>query len=171
MQERRNFIANTLELHLSCTNPSICDDENTIFRHWLCVSLTLFTFYWSIPDSKVHGANMGPTGPRWAPCWPHELCYLGWLHNQLLTTLQMHNMSWELWCRHMDSDIHSHEWKSLANRIMSDPKNCYSWHRMYYFISYMLFYCPEHTIPLKAIINRSCHQGGLFWFSIVTSPQ
>ena len=22
-------------------------------------------------DSKVHGANMGPTEPRWAPCWPH----------------------------------------------------------------------------------------------------
>ena len=21
-------------------------------------------------------ANLGPTGPRWAPCWPHELCYL-----------------------------------------------------------------------------------------------
>ena len=20
----------------------------------------------------------GPTGPRWAPCWPHELSYLGW---------------------------------------------------------------------------------------------
>ena len=29
------------------------------------------------PERKVHGANMGPTGPRWAPCWPHELCYLG----------------------------------------------------------------------------------------------
>ena len=37
------------------------------------------------PDSKVHGANMGPiwgrhlgpTGPRWTLCWPHELCYLG----------------------------------------------------------------------------------------------
>ena len=31
------------------------------------------------PDSKVHGANMGPTwvqvGPRWAPCLPHEPCY------------------------------------------------------------------------------------------------
>ena len=24
-----------------------------------------------------HGANLGPTGPRWAPCWPHEPCYLG----------------------------------------------------------------------------------------------
>ena len=21
--------------------------------------------------------NLGPTGSRWAPCWPHELCYLG----------------------------------------------------------------------------------------------
>ena len=32
------------------------------------------------PDSKVpwgqHGAHLGPTGPRWAPCWPHEFCYL-----------------------------------------------------------------------------------------------
>ena len=24
-----------------------------------------------------HGAHLGPTGPRWAPCWPHEPCYLG----------------------------------------------------------------------------------------------
>ena len=33
------------------------------------------------PDNKVHGANMGPTwvlsGPRWAPCWPHEPRYQG----------------------------------------------------------------------------------------------
>ena len=26
------------------------------------------------PDSKVHGANMGP---RWAPCWPHKPCCQG----------------------------------------------------------------------------------------------
>ena len=24
-----------------------------------------------------HGAHLGPTGPRWAPSWPHEHCYLG----------------------------------------------------------------------------------------------
>ena len=24
----------------------------------------------STPDSKIHGANMGRTGPRWSPCWP-----------------------------------------------------------------------------------------------------
>ena len=32
-------------------------------------------------DSKVpggqHGAHLGPTGPRWAPCWPYGLCYMG----------------------------------------------------------------------------------------------
>ena len=43
-----------------------------------------------IPDSKVHGANigahLGPTGPRWAPCWPHKLCYLGWRWSNLRHT-------------------------------------------------------------------------------------
>ena len=29
------------------------------------------------PDSKVHGANMGPTWVLLAPCWPHEPCYQG----------------------------------------------------------------------------------------------
>ena len=24
-----------------------------------------------------HVAHLGPTGPRWAPCWPHGPCYLG----------------------------------------------------------------------------------------------
>ena len=34
----------------------------------------------SSPDScrwGQHGAHLGPTGPRWVPCWTHELCYLG----------------------------------------------------------------------------------------------
>ena len=24
-----------------------------------------------------NGAHLGFVGPRWAPCWPYELCYLG----------------------------------------------------------------------------------------------
>ena len=32
---------------------------------------------WSNPDSKVHGAHLGPVGPRWAPCGPHEPFYQG----------------------------------------------------------------------------------------------
>ena len=39
-----------------------------------CLSVV---FWRKFPDSKVHGAHLGPTGPRWAPCWCHELCYLG----------------------------------------------------------------------------------------------
>ena len=23
-----------------------------------------------------HGAHLGPVGPRWSPCWPHEPCYM-----------------------------------------------------------------------------------------------
>ena len=30
-------------------------------------------------------AHLGPTGPRWAPCWPHELCYLECYMNRWLT--------------------------------------------------------------------------------------
>ena len=29
------------------------------------------------PDSKVHGAYLGPTWVLSAPCWPHEPCYQG----------------------------------------------------------------------------------------------
>ena len=25
-----------------------------------------------------HGAHLGPVGPRWTPCWPHEPCYQGY---------------------------------------------------------------------------------------------
>ena len=30
-----------------------------------------------------HGAHLGPVGPRWAPCWPHEPCYRGLSEIQL----------------------------------------------------------------------------------------
>ena len=32
---------------------------------------------WQQNSWGQHGAHLGPTGPRWDPCWPHELCYLG----------------------------------------------------------------------------------------------
>ena len=44
----------------------------------LCMSWFDKNIWYDVSDSKVHGANMGPTGPRWSPCWPHELCYLGY---------------------------------------------------------------------------------------------
>ena len=47
-----------------------------LFRQASCYNLNQY----QAPDSSSwgqHGAHLGPTGPRWAPCWPHELCYLG----------------------------------------------------------------------------------------------
>ena len=40
-----------------------------------------------------HGAPLGPTGQKWAPCWPHELCYLGWHYINHVCTHKRHPIS------------------------------------------------------------------------------
>ena len=44
-------------------------------------AMWMATFRYGIPWQQglwgQHGAYLGPKGPRWAPCWPHEPCYLG----------------------------------------------------------------------------------------------
>ena len=32
---------------------------------------------WQQGSWGQHWAHLGPTGPRWAPCWPHKPCSLG----------------------------------------------------------------------------------------------
>ena len=50
-----------------------------ILALWNGMHKTSFTGWY--PDSKVHGANMGPIwgrqDTRWVKCLPHELCNLG----------------------------------------------------------------------------------------------
>ena len=44
------------------------------------------------PDSKVHGANMGPTWVLLAPCWPHDPCYQrSYLQNN---NVQKNSLTW-----------------------------------------------------------------------------
>ena len=50
------------------------------------------TLPWQQGSWGPHGAHLGPTGPRWAPCWPHEPCYLG----LRCVTAPSHYM--KLWC-------------------------------------------------------------------------
>ena len=38
--------------------------------------------------ARFVGPTWGPTGPRWAPCWPHELCYLGCYDNIIRSALK-----------------------------------------------------------------------------------
>ena len=43
--------------------------------------------FWLLPWKQgswgQHGAHLRPTGSRWAPYWPYELCYLGMLANTI----------------------------------------------------------------------------------------
>ena len=41
------------------------------------VEWTQFGWIWQYPDSKVYGANTGPTWGRHDPIGPHENRYLG----------------------------------------------------------------------------------------------
>ena len=60
-----------------------------------------------------HGAHLGPTGPRWALCWPHKLCYLAgspqWLMgcnihgtgpSHFVNMIQVHRSLWEITMAH-----------------------------------------------------------------------
>ena len=63
-------------------------NRHVFFQDFLAIMISCH-FCW--PDDQwppwyqaswgQHGAHLGPTGPRWAPCWPHEHCYLGILWN------------------------------------------------------------------------------------------
>ena len=49
-----------------------------------------------------HGAHLGPVGPRWAPCWPHEPCYQGSMPLLLMSWLLVstsHQQPWYYMCR------------------------------------------------------------------------
>ena len=52
---------------ISMYNCWVLDD----YHLWWCHS-------WLQGSWGQHEAHLGPTGPRWAPCWPHEICYIGW---------------------------------------------------------------------------------------------
>ena len=81
-------------LHKSHSTPVPCPTKhNFVTEMCTCVHISVRKiiycgiFLWcilfgtcGIPDYKIHGAHLGPTGPRWTPCWPHELCYLGWFY-------------------------------------------------------------------------------------------
>ena len=46
------------------------------------LTITQYWFRYWLPRKQSpwgrHGAHLGPVGPRWAPCWPHEPWYQGW---------------------------------------------------------------------------------------------
>ena len=37
-----------------------------------------------------YGAHLGPVGPRWISCWPHEPCYQGMLAQPICLSMAQH---------------------------------------------------------------------------------
>ena len=62
--------------------------SGAIWRFFITSPNNGFSSIWHqpshVPDSKVHGASMGPTWVLSAPCWPHEPCYQG-MHKSTVT--------------------------------------------------------------------------------------
>ena len=84
MPERRNSIANALELRLPGTNPN----DITLARQRKAKPCAYFMGYivefrHRDPDSKVHGANTGPIWGRQDPGGPHvgPMNFAIWRHN------------------------------------------------------------------------------------------
>ena len=65
--------------------------------------VTVASSPWEQGSWDQHGAHLGPTGPRWAQCWSHELCYLGreWLavgcNNKNKVLLNIEKASYNSW--------------------------------------------------------------------------
>ena len=61
--------------------------ESLLWAFWRTFNVTIrdLESTMKVPVSTVHGsqhgAHLGPAGPRWAPCWPREPCYLGHIYH------------------------------------------------------------------------------------------
>ena len=108
--------------------------------HWsLNIPWTHSKFRWSLLSSvttliarfmRPTWAHLGPTGPRWAPCWPHEPCYL---ENQCDSAISLY----------IRLSFH------FSNLCVQVPFSCWHIHvdfpdLMYGQIVYFLFFWTKH---------------------------
>ena len=124
------------------------------------------TFCIISPIARFTGPTLGssgPTGPRWAPCWPHGLCYLGfplcvhrssvdspnkvqvmWSSDVLFVDNLKRLLNWESWRWWFDTSRRSCD----ITVIMSYYRT--SWHR-----------CNQNLTDIIPMIAVSVLQG--FW--------
>ena len=65
------------------------------------ITCLFIQWYQVCPDSKVHGAHLGPVGPRWAPCSPHEPYYQGEYPAIKPNSDEWAEVEVEFWAKHM----------------------------------------------------------------------
>ena len=71
-----------------------------------------------------HGAHLQPTGPMWAPCWPHEPCYQGGLLRLSTEEAQNDIPYYTGWCHY----------KVLSYNMMFHTAVQWLWHYINQFV-------------------------------------
>ena len=94
------------------------------------------------PDSKVHGAHLEPTGSRWAPCWPHELCYLGGAENRIIERTR--SVPWMMMPWLLVLPGHQQPWYQLDKWVLTfheerfqQPAPCQCWEILDYVMCFV----------------------------------
>ena len=112
---------------------------------------------WKQGSWGKHGPS-GPTGLRWVPCWPHELCYLGYNYavqgngfNLLCRMIWLSDpviifCSVRFICRHFGS-LYLFDLSEFFGSPTAGPGN--------YLFTYNL--CPFGLLPSRAL----CYHAGL----------
>ena len=63
-------------------NTLLSDSMMAKFTRSFNTAKLIMNYPWQQGSQDQHGAHLGPIGPRWAPCWPHDLCCLGCLNTR-----------------------------------------------------------------------------------------
>ena len=74
--------ANVLFFLLLCCRqyPVNLNHATPVLYHWESTALSWHP--WWQGSWGQHGAHLGPTGPRWTPCWEREIKFIGLLGNR-----------------------------------------------------------------------------------------
>ena len=83
-------------------------------------------FPWEQSSWGQHGAHLGPTGPRRAPCWPHELCYLGYVTIFLKGKIYL-TAKYEMFQRYPTGHISYNYKKSYKLRFISNHSDIHKY--------------------------------------------
>ena len=102
---------------------------------------------WQQGSWGQHGAHLRPTGPRWAPCWPHELCYLGPLFQEVGGA----EMKLSVFC-HFFTECSQTSWSFHEQYIIVTSHECHSGEKYWQLNS--LFNSPFNS-PFKPTSKKS----------------
>ena len=110
---------------------------------------TLYDRQTYIPDSKVHGANMGPIWGRQDPGGPHELCYLGLLYWGLINWICPW---WSILIRYRSD---TNEWDQYVINVDSRVLPIYVCLQIFY--SSSIATVPTYTFSLFLKLSIVCN--------------